>query len=297
MSDDSWYTFQAITDKYGVVPQNVEKFSYPMGDTTVRIEPGEEIVKGAQLLWIDAPAPDWTVIYAWAELMKDQSHRILVMPYLPSARGDKDLPGPARINAIMAANSGITDIITLDPHSRVWLNTLAELDTTIRRWNIPLAELVETATKADDRVYSGVIAPDGGAKDRAREVADKLGLPVYTATKKRDPATGWITSYEAPEGLSQDEHYLVVDDICDGGGTFNLLAEALKNIELDLWVSHGGFTKGLDELLKRYENIFTTDSLRSAVDLWGSDNIIKGYHIASLTKPVNKIATYISQNF
>ena len=44
---------------------------------------------------------------------------------------------------------------------------------------------------------------------------------------------------------------LIVDDICDGGGTFIPLAKKLKNAgakTVTLYVTHGIFSKGLDPL-------------------------------------------------
>ena len=57
---------------------------------------------------------------------------------------------------------------------------------------------------------------------------------------------------------------LIVDHICDGGGTFIGLAEELKKKnagKLFLAVSHGIFNKGFDDL-KCFDGIFTTDSFR-----------------------------------
>jgi hypoxanthine phosphoribosyltransferase len=68
------------------------------------------------------------------------------------------------------------------------------------------------------------------------------------------------------EPLKAAGNYLVVDDICDGGGTFNLLAEAFQKdphaakSDLSLYVSHGIFSKGIRAINDRYVNIFTTDS-------------------------------------
>jgi len=62
---------------------------------------------------------------------------------------------------------------------------------------------------------------------------------------------------------------LIVDDICDGGGTFLGLGEELKKKNagpLFLAISHGIFSKGFDELVKVYEQIFTTDSFRTIDD-------------------------------
>jgi ribose-phosphate pyrophosphokinase len=57
---------------------------------------------------------------------------------------------------------------------------------------------------------------------------------------------------------------LIVDDICDGGGTFIGLAAELKNKnagKLYLAVSHGIFSKGFDSL-KCFDKIFTTNSFK-----------------------------------
>jgi ribose-phosphate pyrophosphokinase len=54
---------------------------------------------------------------------------------------------------------------------------------------------------------------------------------------------------------------LILDDICDGGGTFTGLATELHKAEaqaVDLFVTHGIFSKG--GTLEGIRQIFTTDS-------------------------------------
>jgi ribose-phosphate pyrophosphokinase len=54
---------------------------------------------------------------------------------------------------------------------------------------------------------------------------------------------------------------LIVDDICDGGGTFIGIAKALpKDVKKYLYVTHGIFSKGLRELTGHFEHIYTTNS-------------------------------------
>jgi ribose-phosphate pyrophosphokinase len=262
MPDYEFFAFDPATD--ALAPQPFEVFAYPMGDLTVR-SLGTDIHPGAQVLWVHTAAPDWTVVFNWATLVQTFDRRILVLPYLPSARGDKDSPSPARTNATLAAASGVTDIVTIDPHSPIWLDSLQAANPSVARWSLDLADVVGAALGGND--YLGVIGPDAGSTERASGVASALGVPVFIAAKQRDHATGRITGYAAPDGLHDRRgRYLVVDDICDGGGTFVLLADSVgPDIELDLWVTHGGFTKGPDELLARYRNVHTTDSLQSAV--------------------------------
>jgi ribose-phosphate pyrophosphokinase len=67
-----------------------------------------------------------------------------------------------------------------------------------------------------------------------------------------------------------------VDDICDGGGTFIGLVDALKKKnagDLYLAVSHGIFSKGFDELTGSFKTIFTTDSFRDIEGVKGVTQI------------------------
>lgn len=262
----SYYQFFAhVKGEESLLPQPFEVFTYPMGDATVRQLSGRGVHGGTQVMVVRSAAPDWALIEAWTELVREFDRRVLVLPYLPSARGDKDIPSSARINAVMAARLNITDLITLDPHSHVWLDTFrAVCGDGIEVHTLDLPAMVRgTITRLLE--LDGVIAPDAGAQERAGAVATAFNLPLLTASKHRDPETGHLSGYVAPVDAKQGKSYLVVDDICDGGGTFNLLANAMPaGTTLHLWVSHGGFTKGAQALVNNYATIFTTDSLPSA---------------------------------
>jgi ribose-phosphate pyrophosphokinase len=280
---DHGYQFQVVTGEATIEAQAFEVFSYPMGDITVRRIPDTDLVAGTiQLLQINRTAVDWTLVQEWstlAERLFPGQPRVLALPYLPSARGDKDVPSPAAVNATLAADSGITDIITIDPHSPVWLTTLRDTNPVIREHTLPLGDIVRHALTAGgaQSQHLGVISPDKGAVARASEVATLLGLPVYVADKHRDPKTGHLTHYSLNADLAAGA-YLVVDDIFDGGGTFALLASAVHDdVVLDLWVTHGGFTKPNFSADARapYRRIYTTDSLGSAVAAGLQDNQIQ----------------------
>jgi len=105
-------------------------------------------------------------------------------------------------------------------------------------------------------------APDAGARGKVDQITQKLNLslPVH-CEKKRDPTDGAILGLTLdPYGRDVDSwDILVVDDICDGGRTFIEVAKVLKNggaAKLFLYVTHGIFSKGLDELYEHYEHIY-----------------------------------------
>lgn len=188
----------------------------------------------------------------------------LVLPYIPGARQDRSNPTGdvlftmASVADMINAREFI-DVVVLDPHSPV----ATSYDLGIHRAIVyPQSEVAKMLPKR----YDGVIAADKGGKARAEEMADAMGLPVFYGGKTRDVSTGKLTGFELERLTTRifgSDHYLVVDDICDGGGTFNGLAAKIheQGATADLYVSHGIFSKGTKALEENYGEIFTTDSL------------------------------------
>ena len=179
----------------------------------------------------------------------------LVLPYVPGARQDRvnasgDVLFTAASVAEMINNRGMNKVVVLDPHSPVITSLIKRVEV------FPQSEVAKMLPSG----YDGVIAADKGGKDRAEQMAKALDVPVFYGGKTRDVSTGKLTGFTLdplPKG-----HFLVVDDICDGGGTFAGLAGQLKRRRTaDLYVSHGIFSKGTGQLKEHYSTVFTTDSL------------------------------------
>ncbi|MFY7909906.1 MAG: phosphoribosyltransferase family protein, partial [Emticicia sp.] len=111
-----------------------------------------------------------------------------------------------------------------------------------------------------------LISPDGGALKKIYKVAEYLGgIEVVEASKSRDVKTGKLTGFKVYHDDLEGSDCLIVDDICDGGGTFIGLADELKKKnsgKLYLAISHGIFSKGFDELSQCFTQIFTTNSFK-----------------------------------
>jgi ribose-phosphate pyrophosphokinase len=181
----------------------------------------------------------------------------LVLPYLPGARQDRvnptgDVLFSAKSVADMINARQFGSVISVDPHSEV----MPGLIHNFRAY--PLERVYEKLPLG----YDGVIAPDHGAVARASKAANTLGVPVTYAGKFRDPSTGALTGFEV--SVDEGRHYVVIDDICDGGGTFIGLGELIREqgATADLYVTHGLFSKGTNALKKIYKNIITTDTRR-----------------------------------
>jgi len=183
----------------------------------------------------------------------------LSMPYFPYSRQDRRCSeGEAhalKVFCTILNSLGFSFVRTLDPHSYV------------------LEALVDNlrAVSQDDCAYclpvhDVLVAPDAGAekkifKHRQVESLEESSPIVLCATKFRD-TLGKITGthLQADKSDIDGKRICVVDDLCDGGATFLAVAEAIyavgKPAELNLYVTHGMFTKGYSELMDVYNNIY-----------------------------------------
>ncbi|MCA6422580.1 MAG: ribose-phosphate pyrophosphokinase [Flavobacterium sp.] len=186
----------------------------------------------------------------------------LIIPYFPSARQDRIMmegePLSVKVYADIINGFRFKKVIVFDAHSEV---TPAIVNNCKVITNHRFIQKVIQAI--GDNVL--LISPDGGALKKIYKVAEFLGgLEVVECSKSRDVRTGKLTGFKVYADDLRGANCLLVDDICDGGGTFIGLAKELKKKNagnLYLAVSHGIFSKGLDELTC-FNRIFTTDSIR-----------------------------------
>ena len=115
--------------------------------------------------------------------------------------------------------------------------------------------------------FDALIAPDKGAAEKVKtHYQVSLGTPCHTLNKVR--LDGRVIYEDYPYDTIKG-NVCVVDDICDGGATFLSLAEMLKrsqpNANLNLYVTHGIFSKGLDDLEKYYDIIYVHNNMNPSV--------------------------------
>jgi len=182
------------------------------------------------------------------------------MPYAPYARQDRvcnagealGISAFAKIINSMEYNA----VYVSDPHSdvspavldRCHVRTQAELFLPFfSDYDIPRQELIY------------LVSPDAGAAKKTRECFKLIkmihqNVKVVYANKVRNTETGEITETNLAESekIEEGAHFIVVDDICDGGRTFIDLGKVLKTYKpksLRLHVTHGIFSKG-EEVIK-----------------------------------------------
>lgn len=153
-----------------------------------------------------------------------------------------------------------TSVKIFDPHSDV---SMALINNSVKKSSF---EYVEKSVRDIQRQTADtdilLVSPDAGAYKKVFEFGEKLGLPVMGAMKHRD-STGKITLMFTHDVEGKD--CLIVDDLCDGGYTFELLGKALKEHKarkVYLYVSHGLFSKGFDALRNVIDYIYCTNSVK-----------------------------------
>ncbi|WP_424463942.1 ribose-phosphate pyrophosphokinase [Pseudoclavibacter helvolus] len=250
--------FQALHPAGWRAASAIRVMRFPGGELSLTIPldspetPAYAVVTGADF-------DDYVALGLWADYAHQSGHRaIALIPYLPAARADRGVPFGAKVYAELINSFRLDQILTFDPHSPTapaLYDNLKVIDSApyVRR-----ATIGRVGTPHD---YVGVIAPDEGAVERAQRAATALHLPLFKAEKHRDFETGKLSGFSC-ERLPGEGRLLVVDDICDGGGTFMGLAEAtgVSQERLTLFVSHGVFSGNAPELRKHYSEIITTDS-------------------------------------
>lgn len=188
--------------------------------------------------------------------------------YLMAARMDRAIsplePFTLQVVSRFINSLGLSRVRILDAHSEVATRLIRNSENVLP-W------------QAVDQVISALpgttdfIIPDKGARTRVVEILDECSGAsgwTYQCYKERDQATGKLSNFKVPsEGLKTADQLLIIDDICDGGGTFAGLAKELRTHgarKVVLFVTHGIFSKGLP--LEGIDKVYCTDSFKQLTD-------------------------------
>ncbi len=247
-----------------------ESFTFSGGEPHIKINPHFDVSKGVTITHRLNSFNDLGLLCLAVDalLRMDAKLENLIIPYFPSARQDRVMvkgePLSVKVYADIINSFKFKKVIVFDAHSEVTPAVLnnCELITNHKFVEKAIQE-IGTVRHPNDVL---LISPDGGALKKIYKVSEFLGgVEVVECSKSRDVKTGKLTGFKVYADDLKGKNCLIVDDICDGGGTFIGLAEELKKKnagKLYLAVSHGIFSKGFEDL-KCFERIFTTDSFKN----------------------------------
>lgn len=194
----------------------------------------------------------------------------LELAWLPWARQDRHMVNGDSFALKVFANQlnilNFNKVFLLDPHS----------DAAAAAINNSVVMAQETCLMKSENLRQAIstgklmlVAPDAGALKKIHNVAKASGARDYAIlTKERDVATGNLTGFSLVSGNVAGKDVLIVDDLCDAGGTFIGSAQVLRDAgarSVSLYVTHGVFSKGVENLLNNgIDAIYTTTSFASS---------------------------------
>ena len=232
-----------IADYLDVPLTDAEVKTFADNEVFVRIN---ENVRGADVFVIQStsyPANDnlMELLISMDALRRASARRITaVIPYFGYARQDRKTDGRTPISAKLVANlistAGADRVLTMDLHAGQIQGF----------FDIPTDNMVAGPVILDDirARYNGdklmVVSPDVGGVVRARGLAKRLGCDLAIVDKRRPEAgTSEVMNII---GDVKGRRCIMVDDICDSGGTLCNAAAALKDAgakDVSAYVTHG----------------------------------------------------------
>jgi len=228
-----------------------------------------ENVRGADVFIVQPTCPPTDAHLMELLIMLDAFRRssaervTAVIPYYGYARSDKKdrprVPIAAKLVANLIAKAGAHRVLTMDLHA-------AQIQ---GFFDIPVDHLYSAPAmighyQANPMSNMTVVAPDTGGAERARAYAKRLDAKLAICDKRRERAN--VAEVMHVVGDVRGRNCLIVDDMCDTGGSLTKVARALK--EAGVASIHACFTHAVlsgpaCEFLARsdIEQIVTTNTI------------------------------------
>lgn len=170
-------------------------------------------------------------------------------------RFDKLQSFDLKVIADIINSCNFMDVEIFDPHSDV---SLALINNSFKRDALEYIKFAIEDIGTDNLV---LVSPDAGAYKKVFKYGEELKLPVMAANKYRD-LKGNVTLNIL--GDVRDKNCLIIDDLLDGGFTFHVLGEKLKEQganKVFLYISHAYFNKGVN-FTTNIDHFYCTNSVK-----------------------------------
>ncbi len=199
-----------------------------------------------------------------------------VMPYFGYARQDRKTGSRTPISAKLVANliteAGANRVLTLDLHAGQIQGF----------FDIPVDNLYAAPLFARDiqaRFQNQslmIVSPDVGGVVRARALAKRVNCDLAIIDKRRERAG--VSEVMNVIGDVRAKHCILVDDICDSGGTLVNAAVALRDngaAAISVYATHGVLSSGAVERIAAspIESMTITDSIEPTEAVLAASNI------------------------
>ncbi len=245
-----------------------EKLTFAGGEPHIKIQQALSVTDELMIIQRVKSFNDMGLILLAVDALRriGVRHISLLIPYFPGARQDRLMvagePLTVKVYAELINALNLEKVIILDPHSDVAPALIH---------NVQVVSNHAFAREALAGVADyHLVAPDAGALKKVYGLAASLKAEsVVPCSKNRDVQTGKLNGFKVQAADLEGKTCVVVDDICDGGGTFLGIARELKRKQagrLILVVSHGIFNNGIQPLREFYDQIICTDAFSTISD-------------------------------
>lgn len=222
---------------------------YPDGQ--VSVEASKELHTNAKLLHRCTSYEDLFILAGFADSYSAQFPNaplpVVQLQGLIGGRADQRFGGQSldlKLIADVINRCKYPRVEILSPHSPV---ALALIDNSVAFE--PLEEI--EASYLNMQAHFGrepiIVSPDAGAYKKLCKLCEDKNWELVASNKCRK-GSEMVTQLA---GNVHDKSCLIIDDLADGGYTFELLAQTLKSAgahSVGLYVTHGYFHKGVDNL-------------------------------------------------
>lgn len=186
--------------------------------------------------------------------------------YLMAARMDRRIsdfePYSLKVVADILNLQNYNEVNVFFPHSKTSLDLIKNSYEMMEQQVKFYQETIDNFSGGD--IISLVLPDEGAVKRFYQSFYHRLrgSFNVVECQKKREMSTGKLSGFKVVSGDVYASS-LILDDLCDGGGTFVGLSEVLLNSgakKIGLCVPHGIFSKGTS--LQNISSIYTTNSFK-----------------------------------
>ena len=270
---------EAIADHLDCPLSDAEIKNFADNEIFVRIN---ENVRGEDVFVIQStskPANDnlMELLICIDALVRTSASRITaVIPYYGYARQDRKTDGRTPISAKLVANliakAGADRVLTMDLHAGQ-IQGFFDVPTD----NLVAMPVIESDIRmAHSSNNVMVVSPDVGGVVRARNLANRLGVDLAIVDKRR-PEAGKSEVMNIIGDVS-GRHCIMVDDICDSGGTLVNAAKALKDkgaSGVSAYVTHGVLSNNAVKRVEKsvMDEIVICDTIRPTEEDFNSKSL------------------------
>ncbi|AKA75102.1 ribose-phosphate pyrophosphokinase [Saccharolobus solfataricus] len=198
----------------------VENKIFPDGESYIRVPSS---IRDEEVLLVqttDYPQDKHLIeLFLIAETIRDLGAKKLtaIVPYLAYSRQDRRFKDGEAISIKtilhILSEVGVNTLVVVEPHKPEELSYFkGELKIVHPYHQIArkIKEIIEDPF---------ILAPDRGALDRARKIAEEINAPYSYIEKERDRTTGEVRIKEAPNINLKGKDVVIIDDIISTGGT------------------------------------------------------------------------------